>query len=144
MVELERLLKVLELVRNKVHRELPLQQLVLFLAVVERPGITMPELVEALGMPQGTVSRNVKVLSHYVEWQDGVAVPHGRNLLRTQPCEANRQVLAVHPTGRGEALAREIARVLGGDSEDSGSSYAGEGYGLRGERNWPLHAMPRF
>jgi len=110
--EIGNLRKILELLRSKVHRELPLQQLVLFLAVIEKPGITMPELVVSLAMPQGTVSRNVKALSNYLVWQDGVAVPHGRNLLRTLPDEANRHILAVFPTGRGEALAGEIARGL--------------------------------
>jgi DNA-binding MarR family transcriptional regulator len=110
--QISRLLKILDLVRSKVHRELPLQQLVLFLTVVENPGVTMPELVATLDMPQGTVSRNVKALSHYVVWQDGVAVPHGRNLLRTRPDEENRHILAVYPTGRGEALSQEIARGL--------------------------------
>lgn len=109
MNRISSLIKVLGLVRNKVHQELPLQQLVLFLTVVERPGITMPELVELLAMPQGTVSRNVKALSYYIVWQEGVAVPHGRNLLRTHPNEKNRHALAVFPTGRGEALAEEIA-----------------------------------
>ena len=111
--EVARLLRVLELVRNTVHRELPVQQLMLYLAVLEKPGITMPELVKRCDMPQGTVSRNVKALSHYVVYQDGVAVPHGRNLLRTQADELNRHVLAVYPTGRGEALAQEIADLLG-------------------------------
>jgi DNA-binding MarR family transcriptional regulator len=141
--EIKRLLKILELVRSKVHRELPLQQLVLFLTVAENPGITMPELVVELDMPQGTVSRNVKALSHYVLWQDGVAVPHGRNLLRTQANEENRHELAVFTTGRGEALVGEITRHLSDNDEDesgAGSSYRLSGAGvLDGYRHWPRH-----
>lgn len=149
MSEISRLLKILELVRSKVHRELPLQQLVLFLTVVENPGITMPELVELLGMPQGTVSRNIKALSHYVVWQDGAAVPHGRNLLRTQADESNRHVLAVYTTGRGEALAREIARSLSADA-DGGEGEARYGSrrdglaGLGGFRHWPRQVTRQY
>lgn len=112
------LLKVLELVRGRVHRELPLQQLQMLLTVAERPGITMPELMATLDMPQGTVSRNVKALSHYVVWQNGVAIPHGRGLLRTLPSVDNRQVLAVYLTGRGEVLADDIARLLSVEGAD--------------------------
>lgn len=112
------LLKVLELVRSRVHRELPLQQLQMLLTVAERPGITMPELMAALDMPQGTVSRNVKALSHYVVWQNGVAIPHGRGLLRTLPSVDNRQVLAVYLTGRGEVLIEDIARLIGAEAAD--------------------------
>ena len=118
-----------------------MQQLVLFLTVVENPGITMPELVDLLGMPQGTVSRNVKALSHYVVWQDGVAVPHGRNLLRTQADEDNRHVLAVYPTGRGEALAREIAQGALGRRRRAGwaARRASGGRRSRRFRHWPRH-----
>ena len=148
MKEINRLLEILALVRSKVHRELPLQQLVMYLTVVENPGITMPELVALLDMPQGTVSRNVKALSHYVVWQDGVPVPHGRNLLRTQADEDNRHALAVYPTGRGEALAQEIGRVL---SKKDGEDDPGERFaagsapgGFVGYRHWPRHEARRF
>jgi len=141
--EISSLLKILELVRSKIHRELPLQQLVLFLTVVENPGITMPDLVELLGMPQGTVSRNVKALSHYVVWQDGMPVPFGRNLLRTQADEDNRHALAVYPTGRGEALAREIAKLLAadGDKPEPGSGFSSrfDNASQQVYRHWPRH-----
>jgi DNA-binding MarR family transcriptional regulator len=114
MNELSRLLAVLQFLRARVSRDLPLQQAVLLLTVAARPGITMPELMPALAMPQGTVSRNVKALAHTVSWQNGVAVPRGYGLLRTQPSVDNRQVLAVYLTGRGEALLEEMARLLGG------------------------------
>lgn len=119
------LLKALEYVRNRVHRELPLQQLHLFLIVARQQGITMPELMAVLDMPQGTVSRNVKALSHYLKWQNGIAVPHGRGLLRTLPSADNRHVLAVYLTGRGEALLEELARCLEGSDEEAGLPSSG-------------------
>ena len=135
--EVTRLLKVLELVRSVVHRELPVQQLMLYLTVLEKPGITMPELVKCCDMPQGTVSRNVKALSHYVVYKDGVAVPHGRNLLRAQAYEMNRHVLAVYPTGRGEALAEEIADLLSTCDEAVKVPRRRRGSGDDVCRHWP-------
>jgi len=144
VTEISCLLQILELVRAKVHRELPLQQLVLYLTVLENPGITMPELVKILDMPQGTVSRNVKALCHYVVWQDGIPVPHGRNLLRTQTDESNRHALAVYPTGKGEALAQEIGRCLADAEEETADRdrYSGRLIGALGTdmpRHWPRH-----
>lgn len=117
MTEIGCLFDVLQLLRSRINRELPIQQAVLLISVAQRPGITMPELMQALDMPQGTVSRNVKALSHSVTLQNGIAVPRGYGLLRTMPSVDNRQVLAVYLTGRGEALIDEIARQLAGGQE---------------------------
>lgn len=117
MKEISRLLAAMELLRKRVNKEMPSQHIALLLTVAQSPGITMPELVQALGMPQGTVSRNVKVLSNYVEHEKGVTRRKGRNLLRTQPDHENRQVLAVFLTGRGEALVEELARTLSPPAE---------------------------
>lgn len=123
MAEIGRLLDVLQLLRSRINRDLPVQQAVLLLTVAQRPGITMPELMTVLDMPQGTVSRNVKALSHSVSWQNGIAVPRGYGLLRTVPSVGNRQVLAVYMTGRGEVLIEEVARLL------VGGEFAGEADG---------------
>lgn len=126
---MHRLLDVLQLLRTRLNRELPIQQAVLLLTVAGTPGITMPELMAALDMPQGTVSRNVKALSHSVTWQNGIAVPRGYGLLRTLPSVDNRQILAVYLTGRGEALVEELARLLG-----AGQATAGDATLLPGRR----------
>jgi len=137
MTEVSRMLEAMELLRKRVHREMPIQHIVLLLTVAENPGVTMPELVSRLDMPQGTVSRNVKVLSSYVEWENGVARSRGRNLLRTLPDAENRHILAVYLTGRGEALVQELARTVNsGRSEGRAaiavrrSDYAASGAGL--------------
>jgi len=120
MSKIRCLLEALQLLRCRVNRDLPIQHVVLLLTVARHPGITMPELVQTLDMPQGTVSRNVKVLSHSVDWQNGIAVPRGYGLLRTQPSVDNRQMLAVYLTGRGEALVEEVARLFDGEhAEDN-------------------------
>lgn len=115
MSRISHLFDVLQFLRSRVNRDLPIQQAVLLLTVAERPGITMPELMQALDMPQGTVSRNVKALSHSVSLQNGIAVPRGYGLLRTMPSVDNRQVLAVYLTGRGEVLIEEVAFLLAGE-----------------------------
>jgi len=127
MKEISRLLAAMELLRKRVNKEMPGQHIALLLMVAENPGITMPELVQALGMPQGTVSRNVKVLSNYVEYEEGVARRKGRNLLRTQPDHENRQVLAVFLTGRGEALVEELAKTLNPSPERESRFVDGRG-----------------
>jgi len=112
MSELSRILKAVEMLRKRVHKEMPSQHLSLLLTVADHPGITMPELGRLLDMPQGTVSRNVKVLSHYVEREAGSLQPKGRNLLRTQPDHGNPHCLAVYLTGRGEAVVEELRAIL--------------------------------
>lgn len=127
MSRIQPLFDVLQLLRSRVNRDLPIQQALLLLAVAERPGVTMPELMQLLNMPQGTVSRNVKALSHSVSLQNGIAVPRGYGLLRTMPSVDNRQVLAVYLTVRGEVLIDEVASLLvgaGGSDEPERSAHA--------------------
>lgn len=138
MTAISRLFDVLQFLRSRVNRDLPIQQAILLLAVAEKPGITMPELMQALDMPQGTVSRNVKALSHSVAWQNGVGVPRGYGLLRTMPSVENRQVLAVYLTGRGEALIEGIGRQLGGDPPERGDTVTDNGHFNAGPR-WVAH-----
>jgi len=120
MSELTRVLKAVEMLRKRVHKAMPTQHLSLLLTVADNPGVTMPELGQLLDMPQGTVSRNVKVLSHYVEREAGSLQPKGRNLLRTQPDLHNPHCLAVYLTGRGEAVVEELRAILYPESAERG------------------------
>lgn len=120
--EVIHLFDALRLIRQRVSKDMPTQQILLLLTVARRPGITMPELMQTLDMPQGTVSRNVKALAHSVSWQNGIAVPRGYGLLRTMPSSENRQVLAVFLTGRGETLIEELARQIGADYNEGGGA----------------------
>lgn len=113
MSEISRMFAAIEFLRRRLSKGMPSQHVTLLLAVAENPGITMPELCRLLDMPQGTVSRNVKVLSHYVEREgDSVLSSRGHGLLRTQPDRLNSQALAVYLTGRGEALVQELGQIL--------------------------------
>lgn len=112
MTEISQLWAALGVLRHHVHKELPLQHITLLLAVSEHPGITMPELMKLLDMPQGSLSRNVKALSRYIEREKGVAVSRGYDLLRTERDPRQRRVLTVYLTSRGEALIRTLAGKL--------------------------------
>ena len=112
MHEIARFAASVQILRQALSKELPSQQIVLYLSVVQQPGITMPELCRQLNMPQGTVSRNVKALSEYAERIDGVLVVKGYGLIRTEPDCSNPHCLAVYPTGKGIKLAHSLAAAL--------------------------------
>ena len=61
--EIKKLSRVVNLFRRELNKDLPSQHIAMLLTVAMQPGITMPELCKELDMPQGTVSRNVKLLS---------------------------------------------------------------------------------
>ncbi len=103
-----------ELFRKRINKDMPIQHVALLLAVAENPGITMTELMRILGMPQGTLSRNVRILSRYVERKKGTAVLRGYDLLRTEPDRYGRRGLAVYLTEDGAELVRELAMTLRG------------------------------
>lgn len=113
MSEITKMFAAIEFLRKRLSKGMPSQHVTLLLAVSENPGITMPELCQLLDMPQGTVSRNVKVLSHYVERLEGnVLKSRGYGLLRTQPDSHSSHSLAVYLTGKGQALVQELEQVL--------------------------------
>lgn len=95
---------VIEQLRQHTASDIAITQLTIFLTVCYREGITMTELGEYLNMPQGSVSRNVKVLSRYlVEGENGREV-RGYDLIRTEPALDDRRRLAVYLTGKGRYL----------------------------------------
>jgi DNA-binding MarR family transcriptional regulator len=114
MQEINKLSRVIDFSRKQLNKDLPSQHIALLLAVAEQPGITMPELCERLDMPQGTVSRNVKLMSHYCDKNNGASVPKkGYGLLETEPAPTNRYQRAVFLTDAGERLVEKLARVMG-------------------------------
>ena len=113
MKEISQIAKVVEHLRQNVNKDLPSQHIAIFLAVAENPGVTMPELIRQLDMPQGTLSRNVKLLSRFMERDNGVSILKGHDLLRTEPVPTGRHALAVHLTENGKFLLREIQDIMG-------------------------------
>jgi DNA-binding MarR family transcriptional regulator len=113
MQELTRLAQIIELLRKQLNKDLPSQHIALLLAVAQQPGITMPELCEQLDMPQGTVSRNVKLMSHFCDKKGSNGVTKkGYGLLETDQAPSNRYQLAVFLTAEGERLVQKMARVM--------------------------------
>ena len=111
MQEINKLSRVIELLRKQLNKDLPSQHIALLLAVAQEPGITMPELCKRLDMPQGTVSRNVKLMSHYAD-KNGDAAKKGYGLLETEPATSNRYQLAVSLTAEGERLIQKLVKAM--------------------------------
>ena len=112
MKEISRIYKVVEHLRKTVNKDFPSQHIAIFLAVAQNPGITMPELIHQLDMPQGTLSRNVKLLSRFMTHENGSSSLKGHDLLRTEPVPTGRHALAVYLTDKGEFLLREIQDIM--------------------------------
>ncbi len=110
--EIQRFAEAIRLVQKQTRRNVPAQQIQMFLLVGANPGITMPELGRALDMPQGTVSRNVKALSQYLEWVDGEQRRQGYGLLYAELDEVGSQTLAVYLTDAGKAVLRDLQKVI--------------------------------
>lgn len=73
----------------------------------------MPDISERIGMPQGTLSRNIKQLSRYtVRGEKGGREVRGYNLLRTEPDLDERRRLAVYLTKDGKALIEDLEQIL--------------------------------
>jgi len=108
MQELSLLAEAIGLIQKQTRRNVSAQQIRMFLQVGRTPGVTMPELGRILAMPQGTVSRNVKALSHYTEWVDGEQQQHGFGLLYAEPVGDGSQTLSVYVTESGKKLLSEL------------------------------------
>ena len=129
--EIARLANVISLLRQQLNKDLPSQHIALLLAVARQPGITMPDLSRTLGMPQGTVSRNVKLMSHYCENNGSKVGRKGYGLLKSEQAADNRYQLAVSLTAEGEKLMQELVSLLAHNKpfadlpdESSNSTYA--------------------
>ena len=107
--------KVVRFLRNELSKELPTQQLDLFLTIAEQEGVTTNELMAQLDMPQGTVSRNIKALGRYVvDGDGGDKVVAGYDLIRIEPDIYNRKTNAYYLTKKGQELVAIIERLLAG------------------------------
>ena len=101
--EVTRLSDVISCLRTELNKDLPIQHIALILAVVQLPGISMQDLMEQLNMPQGSVSRNVKLLSDH---------ERGYGLLSTIQNEIRRKQVVVYPTQKCLDLIEKICRLM--------------------------------
>lgn len=110
---ISKLFSAMEFLRAKVYKELPIQQISIFLLVALNPGITFREIKETLNVHQATVSRNVKELSHYKTMDDEQNVTNrGHNLLLTAPNEYNRREFSAFLSVQGKRLAMELNKII--------------------------------
>lgn len=94
---------VITCLRTELNKELPIQHIALLLEVVQQPGISMQLLMGRLDMPQGSVSRNVKLLS-----------TPGRDyeLLHTEQDLVNRKQVVVFPTEKCIDLVDNLCSLM--------------------------------
>lgn len=119
-VELLKMYDALELMRIRIRgdedkKELPIQILKTFLVAATQPGITMPDAAKFMGVPQSTVSRNIKCLGTYGEYDaDGNPIPEkkGKGLMFSAPNEYNRRQHSMFLTAPGHRLAKELIKIL--------------------------------
>jgi len=111
--EIKKLSRVVNLFRRELNKDLPSQHIAMLLTVAMQPGITMPELCKELDMPQGTVSRNVKLLSAGASRNGSDSARKGYGLLETDQASTNRYQLSVFLTSKGERLMEQVAELMG-------------------------------
>lgn len=112
MEGIDRLEKALYYIRKEINEEIPVQQLLLFLVVAKENGITQHAISTRLGMPAGSVSRNVKMLSQWAERRDGNLVIKGYNLFDTRPDIEYRNRMAVFLTPRGFEVLEALDKIF--------------------------------
>ena len=112
MEDISQLFYIVEMFRKRLSSQLPSQHISLLLLVAERPGITQAALSELLHMPQGTVSRNLKLLNRYFERDQQGSSAKGYGLLITRPLEDCAYPLGVYLTAKGEELILDVVEEL--------------------------------
>jgi DNA-binding MarR family transcriptional regulator len=100
-------------VRREVNSDLPIQQIAILLRVAEQEGVTMPEIAQSLKMSQASVSKNVRMLSRFV---DGTEIK-GYDLLRAEQSIENRLRLALTLTAKGAKVLKGLAEIMGARRE---------------------------
>ena len=103
--------KALRYIRTEVG-DLPIQQLEMFLAIACEEGISQVDLVSRCDMLPGTVSRNVKRLSHkMVESVKGEFRNIGYGLIESRLTGEGRRE-SLHLTPRGREIFKDFIKIL--------------------------------
>lgn len=101
--------KAVTYIRDNINKDFAIQQLAIYLLVSQNQGITMTEISDRLNMPQGTVSRNVKELTQYI---DKFKNNCGYDLIRVEPDMVERRRLACYLSRKGNRLMKELEDIL--------------------------------
>lgn len=104
----------MQYLREAVHPDFALSQLVIFLTVCTRPGISQVEICEELGMLNGTVSRNTKQLSKYIELDPNTGEKRtlGYDLVTATQDLEDRRRMGIYPTTKGEIVVESLMKLL--------------------------------
>lgn len=94
---------VITCLRSELNKDLPIQHIALIFAVVQQPGVSMQALMALLDMPQGSVSRNVKLLADSAR---------GYCLMYTEQDLVNRKQAVVFPTKKCIELVEKLCGLM--------------------------------
>lgn len=103
---LPKMVRAIEAFRQ-LNKDMLANEMMAFLLVAERNGISMTELQDVLDLSKAATSRNVNFLS-----QHGANSRDGLKLVITTENPENRRQKLVHLTPRGKALKRQIESLL--------------------------------
>jgi DNA-binding MarR family transcriptional regulator len=108
--EIHSLIKVLEALQGDHTGTMTMENVSVFLAIAQRPGITSAELSESVGLVQSSISRNTTTLS---KWQ-GIGRP-GFDYVEAvaDPHERRRKIYYLTIKGR-QRLSRALEAMTGG------------------------------
>jgi DNA-binding MarR family transcriptional regulator len=100
---------------------MPIQQLAMLLEVSLNEGVSMPDLGRGLKMGQGSVSKNVKLMSKFMDGDE----LKGLGLLYTEQDLHERRRFVVHTTPKGQEFLRRLSSLLDfGESNRKGKEEA--------------------
>jgi len=93
-----------------VNPEFPSQQLAILLAIADEPGVAAVELCKRLDIQPGSMTRNTKSLSKYIEIdpKTGQKVTKGLDLIYMTPDIENRKRLGLFLTEAGKEFVMKI------------------------------------
>lgn len=103
---LPKMIRAVEAFRQ-LNKDILANEMLAFLIVAEKDGISMAELKDVLDLSQASASRNVNFLS-----QHGANEREGLKLVITTENPENRRMKLVHLTPKGKSFKRQIESLL--------------------------------
>jgi DNA-binding MarR family transcriptional regulator len=103
---IDKLLRALEVFR-RIDKNMPLQQVVLFLGLMREEGSTLTDVCKHFDLAQSTASRNLATLAGLDR-----RYPDMKPLVRLFENPRNRASKVIEPTQNGRDVLRSIIKVL--------------------------------
>lgn len=103
---LDQLIQSIDIIRNALHADMPVQTILVFLHVARWPGITMKELAQRLNMAQATMSRNVALLGRYYRQGSG-----GHDVIEATEDPLARHRKNCYLTPKGQLLINQLKQL---------------------------------